>query len=53
MQLTNEQRRRVTQSLTETCQLLEREMGYSAHLQNAERIAFYRSHISKLEAMLA
>ncbi len=50
--MTAEQRRRIMASLTETCELLEREMGYLPQNQDADRIEFYRRHIAKLEDML-
>lgn len=50
--MTTDQARRTRQALTETHQLLSKELSYSLHLQKADRIAFYRTHIAKLEAML-
>ena len=51
--LTTEQIRRVKSALAETARKLAKELAYSADLQHADMVAFYRGHIAKLEAMLA
>ncbi len=51
--LTQEQISRTIQAIDETYVLLNRESAYLPHLQNKDRLAFYRSHIAKLQAMVA
>ena len=51
--LTAEQKRRTEAALTETRRKLAKELRYSPDLQHADMVAFYRSHIEKLERMLA
>ena len=53
MNLTQNEIRRTEQALTETRLLLNQELSYSVKHQKADRIAWYRAHIAKLEAMLA
>jgi hypothetical protein len=53
MTLTAEQTRRVEQSIVETQRALDKELSYRADLQDAKQVAFYRSHIAKLQGMLA
>ena len=51
--MTQNQTARVKQALTETEQLLNKELSYSQDLQKTDQIAFYRSHLIKLQTMLA
>ena len=48
-----EQTRRIAQALTETQELLEKELAYSEDLQHKDMIDFYTNHIEKLTQMLA
>jgi hypothetical protein len=52
MLLTPEYRRRTIESLTETCQALEKEMKYSASVRDQKQVSFLESHIRKLELAL-
>ncbi len=47
-----EYRKRTAQALTETCQMLAKEMRYPEDLRKPERVAFLEGHIKKLEAVL-
>jgi len=47
------QTRRVIEAFAETQALLAKELTYEAAVQRADRIAFYRAHIAKLQGMLA
>ena len=51
--MTQEQIKRINQAIAETGALLQKELGYSKDLQNAEAVEFYRSHINKLKGMLS
>lgn len=53
MKLTNEQTRRVQQSIAETQRALDKELGYREDLQDAKMVAFYRGHLATLRGMLA
>jgi beta-glucosidase/6-phospho-beta-glucosidase/beta-galactosidase len=50
--LTAELRHRTQSSLTESCQSLEKEMGYSASVRDQKQVAFLESHINKLSLAL-
>ena len=50
--LTNEQIKRATAALTETYQMLSKELSKSSRLQSQERIGSLNKHIVKLETML-
>lgn len=50
--MTANQRRKVLQALTQTCELLEKEMRYSPDLRKPDYIAWLEKHIAKLESML-
>lgn len=50
--MTENQRKRTLDALTETCEALEKAMRYQPHLRDEKLIAFYESHIAKLEKML-
>ena len=50
--LTPERIRRITSAMIETQDKLNKELRYSEDLQKPEMIAFYRSHLDKLSAML-
>lgn len=51
-QLTTGQRRRITQALAETEQLLAREMRHVPELRRPDQIAFYERHIARLTGYL-
>lgn len=51
--MTNEQRARVQQALTETHTALDRAMRYMPEFRDMDLIGFYHQHIAKLEGMLA
>ena len=53
LELTDERKGRITQALIETQDKLDKELAYSEDLQKAETVAFYRSHIKRLAAMLS
>lgn len=52
-ELTSERTRRIVDAMIETQRKMDKEMAYSEDLRNHSTIAFYRTHIAKLEAMLA
>jgi hypothetical protein len=52
LELTPERIKRIQQGMNETQRKLDRELGYSADLQNAEIIESYRQHIAKLKSIL-
>lgn len=50
---TQEQNRRIIQSINETVVLLTREKAYSTEFQKADVIARYEAHLAKLWQMVA
>jgi hypothetical protein len=50
--MTTSQRSRATEARNETIALLDRELGYQPQHQKADRVAFYKAHIAKLNQML-
>ena len=44
---------KITDALVETKSLLAKELTYQPQFRNNERIAFYNTHITKLENMLS
>jgi hypothetical protein len=50
--MTTSQRSRTIEARNQTMILLDRELAYLPQHQNADRVAFYRAHIAKLNAML-
>jgi hypothetical protein len=53
LELTNERKRRITEALIETQRKLDKELEYSKDLQKQDMIDDYRTHIARLENMLA
>ena len=51
--MTQNQKNRVMQAMTETQDGLTRAMRYSPEFRDTKLIAFYEAHIVKLAAMLA
>jgi hypothetical protein len=51
--MSKQQNIRVQQAIRETERLLAKELAYSVQHQNAARIAEYRTHIAKLNGMVA
>lgn len=52
IELTEDRRRRIIQSMIETQDKLYKELNYSEDLQHKGMIEFYRNHIAKLAGML-
>jgi hypothetical protein len=50
--LTTTHAQRVVSAISETNNLLNKELSYSADLQKADRIEWLKSHITKLNDML-
>jgi hypothetical protein len=49
---TQQQKKRIIQSIIETERLLEREMRYSQDLRDNKLVEFYNNHLKKLYLML-
>ena len=50
--MTNEQIRRIEQTIRETYVLLGKELSYQPRFRNQERIDFYLAHLDMLQARL-
>ncbi len=50
--LTQEDKKRVIQAMSETSNLLNKELAYSKDLQKPERIQFYLDHIKTLNGYI-